>query len=176
MIYKTKTRRKEWTAKDFVMYWARKYQEKMGRRYFINFMKEGAAMKRLMGDLTDRELKALIDAAFEDPNLKRQGYPISLLPYSVNKLMPQVDNPGSSIPDWELELDVPVAQDKRTAWLWKRIKDRDYNSIVKVVTTKEPWLVLMGKLQHEKGFVPELVQIYYEKWRMRESIKREGVK
>jgi len=171
-MYKTKTRRKEWNAKEFVLYWARKYQEKTGRRYFINFVKEGATMKRLMGTLNDRELKALIDAAFEDFNLKRNGFPIALLPYSVNKLMPQVDNPGSAIPDWELNLDVPVVNDERTAWLWKRIKESEINEIIRVVKTREPWLVLMGKLQHEKGFVPELVKIYYERWRMKEPIER----
>ena len=175
-MYKTTTKRPEMTAKDFFHYWAKKYTEATGRKYFINYMKEGAAMKRLMGTLSDKELKALIDAAFEDQNLKRQGFPISLLPYSVNKLMPQVDNPGTKIPDWELELDVPVSNDKRTAWLWARIKAGQYNQIMKVVNKKETWLVLMGKLQHEKGYVPELVKIYYEKWRMRERIMRTRIK
>jgi len=166
-------------AKDWVVYWRRKYIEMYPRRKFlVNWMKDGATMRRMMGHMSDKKLHKLIDFCFsnnpETSYLKRQGFPIALLPSMVNKFLPIMENPGANLPEWELKADIPVWDDTRTSFIWRCIKDSDMDSLLKI---QEPdgFHILMGKLEVQNGFVPEKVTWFYERWRMREPIERKPV-
>jgi hypothetical protein len=177
---KTQTRKKSWTAKDFVTYWRKKYNEVYpGKDFFIIWMKDGAIMKRLMSAMSNRKLKAIIDFAFSEHSatnyLKKSGYPIALLPHSINNFIPLIDNPGNGLSKKELYLDVPVWDDERTSFIWKCIKQSDMDSLLCSVNDAGGWHVLLGKLQHQRGFVPEKVTWFYERWRMKEPLDRKGV-
>ena len=168
------------TSRDHVKYWCHKYRENTDMQYMVQWGLEGGRMKKLMGLMSDKKIRALIDFAFSgDPMtayLRQQGFPIALFVSQVNKYQVAVTNPGISIPEWELNLDIPVWDDKRTSYLWNRIKDSDMDSILKHIIKKEAWLILMAKLDRQKGFIPEKVKWFYEKWRMKEPIKREAIK
>jgi len=168
------------TSRDHVKYWCQKYRESTDMQYMVQWGLEGGRMKKLMGLMSDKKIRALIDFAFSgDPMtayLRQQGFPIALFVSQVNKYQVARTNPGISIPEWELNLDIPVWDDKRTSYLWNRIKDSDMDSILKHIIKKEAWLILMAKLDRQKGFIPEKVKWFYEKWRMKEPIKREAIK
>jgi hypothetical protein len=142
-------------------------------------MKDGATMRRLMGMMSDKKLHRLIDFCFSDSSetayLRRQGFPIALLPSMVNKFMPILDNPGANLPTWELKPEIPVWDDTRTSYIWRCIKDSNMDGLLKIQGSDD-FHILMGKLEAQHGFVPEKVKWFYDRWRMRERIEREGVK
>ena len=179
--YKTTVRAPVLKAPDWCKVWYRKYKEKTGRRYVAQWGRDTLIMRTLMGyTKTDRELMDIIDFAFSNhPStnyLYSTGYKIAVFKHQFNQYQINLQTPGAQIPEWELALDVPVWNDERTAWLYKRIRECDIDQIIKRIHKRDKWDVLRAKLHRQKGFVPELVEIYYDLWRMKERITRKGVR
>jgi hypothetical protein len=178
---KSKPKKTEWNSKDFVKYWAKKYREVTGKPFFILWMRDCMTMKKLMGTMADDEIKAIIDFVFsghaENDYIARKGFPIGLLPYSVNNAIPYLTNPYNHYSERDLELKIPIHEHEKTAFIWRAIKDSDMDSLLKLGPGhKKNFEFLMARLMKEKGFIPEKVEFFYNKWRMKETITRKGVK
>ncbi|MCK4777115.1 MAG: hypothetical protein KAS39_01985, partial [Actinomycetia bacterium] len=160
--YKTTVQAKELNSKDFVKYWAKKFREKTGKSFFIFWMRDCVTMKKLMGSMNDKELKAIIDFIFSDnPEnnyIKQKGYPIGLLPHSVNSVQPFIANPYNHFSDRDLDLKIPIYIHDKTAYIWRAIKDSDMEALLKLGPGhKANFEFLMARLMKEKGFIPEKV-------------------
>jgi len=179
--FKTTVKRKEWGSKDFVKYWAKKYREATGSQFFILWMRDCQTMKKLMGSMNDKEIRDIIDFVFsghsEVDYIRRKGYPIGLLPHTVVSIKPYLQNPYNHYSERDLELHIPIREHEKTAFIWRAIKDSDMDSLLKLGPGhKANFEFLMARLMKEKGFIPEKVEFFICKWRMREPINREPIK
>jgi len=170
---------KKRTAKDFCYYWSRKYKEVVGKKFVINWMRDGSTFRNLISDFTNTELTTLIDFAFSgDPStqyLVSQGFPIGLFPSQINKYNAIIENPGSEIPDRELELDLPVWDDSRTAYIYHKVMEGDLQSIIDNVENEYFWKLLIGKMER-KNLGTQKVLLFYDMWQTEDTFERTRVK
>jgi len=179
--FKTTVKRKEMNSKDWVKLWAKKYREATGDQFFIMWLRDCQTMKKLMGVMKDKEIRGIIDFIFsghaETDYIRRKGYPIGLLPHTVTSVKPYLQNPYNDYSERELQLHIPLHEHEKTAFIWGAIKDSDMDSLLKLGPGhKKNFEFLMARLMKEKGFIPEKVSWFYDRWRMKEGLNRKGVK
>lgn len=167
------------TAKDFCLYWAKKYREVVGKSFHINWLRDASTFRRLMSDFTNVELRSLIDFAFSDEPvtnyMSSQGYPIGLFPSQINQYNTVLNNPGSTIPFEDLELDIPVWNDNRTAYIYYCVMDGDLKSLIDNVENDYYWRLLIEKM-NRSGLVTKKVLLFFDMWKSEDEFERTRIK
>lgn len=166
------------TARDFVTKWRNEYRLKVGAIYRVHWAGDTGTFKKLMSDYSRPLINQLIEFCFSGHPSTRwfasQGYNIVLLPSQVNRFLTNINVPQSNVEDKTLKLDIPYNEDSRTAHMWASIQRSDLESLIENVDDERHWKLLMAKLQHQKGFVPKKVMVYFEWWKNSEMFERKA--
>lgn len=181
MAKKKKTARRR-NARDFVIIWARKYEQTVKFPYVINWLRDGQIFKKLIARFSDRQLIKLVGFAFSGDRhteyLEDKGYPLPLFFKMVNQFVPHALNSSgcAPIPDNELELDVPYWDDERVSYIFSKIIDSDLDAIIRDVSDERLFHILVTKIKRQDGSVPKKVSVYFERWKSGEPFVRKSMK
>jgi hypothetical protein len=164
------------TAKDFVKMWAANYGIKTGHTYKINWVRECAVLRKLMGTYSNLQLRSIIEFAFSGvpatAYIASQGYSIALLPSQMNRWNILLFKPEQSIAETELRLDQPVWDDNRTSFIYNAVMSSKPNRLISYIKNDSLWHILFAKMEKQNGYVPEKFRTYYKIWQDKVPITR----
>jgi hypothetical protein len=175
-----KKRNPKSTAKDFCFLWKWTYEQVIGSKFVIHWAADGSIFRRLISNLTNKQIRDVVDFAFSGhPSteyIRKQGFPIRLLPSQVQLYLSIIENPGITIPEEDLDLEIPYWNDVRLSYLWSCVRESDINSLICNVTDEYYWELLFAKMRRQQGYITTKAKVFFEHWKDKRMLKRTAIK